>query len=82
MAMMIVEECINRGACEPEWPNRAIRAADTISPIDASRSTECVAAYDAPRCKEVSPVDSRVIVEPALVESREQLQEKYARLHA
>jgi NAD-dependent dihydropyrimidine dehydrogenase PreA subunit len=30
MAMLIVEECISCGACEPECPNTAIAAGDSI----------------------------------------------------
>jgi ferredoxin len=81
MAMKIVEECINCGACECECPNQAIRMADPVYVIDASRCTECVGAYDAPRCQAVCPVDDCIVVDPALVETREQLQQKYAGLH-
>jgi ferredoxin len=80
MAMKIVEECINCAACEPECPNQAISMADPIFVIDAGRCTECVGAYDTPRCKEVCPVEC-IVVDQALMERREQLQEKYLRLH-
>ena len=81
MAMKIVDECISCGACEPECPNQAIAAGDPIYLIDASRCTECVGAYDNPRCIEVCPVDGCIVVDPANTESREQLQAKYAGLH-
>jgi hypothetical protein len=41
-----------------------------------------VGAYETPRCKEVCPVDDCLFVDSALAETREQLQQKYARLHA
>ena len=34
MALMINEECINCGACEPECPNQAIFAGDEIYEIE------------------------------------------------
>jgi len=81
MAMKIVDECISCGACEPECPNQAIAAADPVYVVDASRCTECVGAYDTPRCIEVCPVDGCIVVDPEKQESREQLQAKYASLH-
>lgn len=81
MAMKIVDECISCGACEPECPNQAIAAGDPIYVVEASRCTECVGAYDNPRCIEVCPVDGCIVVDPAHQESREQLQAKYAGLH-
>jgi Fe-S-cluster-containing hydrogenase component 2 len=49
--------------------------------VDAARCTECVGAYDNPRCIEVCPVDGCIVVDESLGESREQLQAKYASLH-
>jgi ferredoxin len=81
MAMKIVEECISCGACEPECPNQAIAAGDSIYIVDAARCTECVGAFDTARCVEVCPVDGAIVKDPAHPESREQLVAKYARLH-
>ena len=81
MAMKIVAECINCGACEPECPNQGISAADPIFVIDVARCTECVGAYDTPRCVEVCPVDGCIINDPEHAESKDDLQAKYARLH-
>jgi len=81
MAMKILAECINCGACEPECPNQAISAADGIYLIDAERCTECVGAYESPRCVEVCPVDC-IPHDPDRVESPEVLQARYASLHA
>lgn len=82
MAMKIVEECIACGACDPECPNQAIASADPVYLIDHARCTECVGAYDAPRCVEVCPVDACIVPDPAWMETREQLAERYRRLHA
>jgi ferredoxin len=82
MAMKIVEECISCGACEPECPNQAITAGDNIYLIAVDKCTECVGAYEEPRCIEVCPVDGCIIPDPAFQETKEQLADKYARLHA
>jgi len=81
MAMKIIEECINCGACEPECPNEAIAQGDPIYVIDAEKCTECVGHYDNPKCVEVCPVDGCIIKDPAHVETHEQLEAKYARMH-
>ncbi len=81
MAMKIVEECINCGACEPECPNEAISQGDPIYVIDVDKCTECVGAFDTPKCVDVCPVDDCIIHDPDHVESHEQLEAKYAKLH-
>jgi ferredoxin len=81
MAMKIVAECISCGACEPECPNTAITAGDPIYVIEPSKCTECVGAYDNPRCIEVCPVDGCIIPDPDNAESKEELQAKYAKMH-
>jgi ferredoxin len=82
MAMKILAECINCAACEPECPNQAISAgAGDIFVIAAERCTECVGAYETPRCVEVCPVDC-IPPDPANSETRAELEVKYARLHA
>ena len=83
MAMRILAECINCAACEPECPNEAISRSETadVFVVNGERCTECVGAHDQPRCIEVCPVDC-IAVDPARVETRAQLQDKYARLHA
>ena len=57
MAMKILEDCISCGACEPECPNEAITQGDTVYLVADSKCTECVGAFDAPKCVEVCPVD-------------------------
>jgi len=81
MAMKILEECINCGACEPECPNQAVTAGDPIFLIAVDRCTECVGAHDTPKCVEVCPVDC-VKPGPDHVETREALEAKYSLLHA
>jgi ferredoxin len=81
MAMKIVEECINCGACEADCPNEAIEQGDSVYVIKVERCTECVGAYDEPQCVGVCPIDGAIVKDPANVETREALQAKYARLH-
>ncbi len=80
MALIINEECVNCGVCEPECPNEAISSGDDIYIIDPALCTECVGAYDEPQCASVCPVDCCVKDEDR-IESREQLMEKYNKLH-
>jgi ferredoxin len=81
MAKKITEECINCGACEPECPNESISQGDPVYVIDAEKCTECVGHYDSPKCVEVCPVDGVIIQDPEHVESHEDLEAKYARMH-
>jgi ferredoxin len=72
MALMITNECINCGACEPECPNSAIyegganweKDSESYEPIEADhyyiaweKCTECVGVNDSPACASVCPVD-------------------------
>ena len=61
MAMMIKDDCISCGACEPECPNESITHGDTIYVIDTVKCTECVGTYDSPKCVEVCPVDGCIV---------------------
>ena len=58
MATLIVENCINCGACEPACPNQAIRAGEELYVIEPSRCTECVGFHDEEQCASVCPVDA------------------------
>ncbi|MCL4822383.1 MAG: YfhL family 4Fe-4S dicluster ferredoxin [Vicinamibacteria bacterium] len=82
MAMQIIDGCIACAACEPECPNQAISAGDPLFLIDAARCTECVGAHDTPKCIDVCPIDGCIVVDAALAESREMLEQKYQALHA
>jgi ferredoxin len=79
MALLINEECVNCGVCEPECPNSAISEGDDIYIIDPAKCTECVGHYDEPQCIEVCPVDC-IVKDPSNEETRDQLQEKYKKL--
>jgi ferredoxin len=81
MAMVINDECINCGACEPECPNEAIAEGSSKYVITVEKCTECVGAFDQPKCLEVCPVENCVIHDPAHVETRAQLDAKYQKLH-
>ena len=81
MAFKITEDCISCGACEPECPNNAISEGETVYVIDTDKCTECVGAHDSSRCAEVCPVDS-CISDPDHVESKDELQAKYQKLHS
>jgi ferredoxin len=81
MSMVIVEECISCGACEPECPNTAIAAGDPVYVVNADLCTECVGAFDAPQCVTTCPVENCIIPDPAHPESHEELDAKYHRLH-
>jgi len=81
MAMLINEDCINCGACEPECPNTAIAQGDPVYVVDVDKCTECVGAFDTPKCVETCPVEGCIIIDPNHTESREQLEAKYAALH-
>jgi ferredoxin len=76
MALMITEECINCGVCEPECPNEAIFEGDEIYEIDPNKCTECVGHFAESQCQLVCPVDC-IPHDPDRVESEDQLQAKY-----
>ncbi len=62
MSMMITEECINCGACEPECPREAITESDDRYIIDAVKCTECQEEGES-KCIPVCPVDCIVKIE-------------------
>ncbi len=76
MALMITEECIVCGACEPECPNNAISAGEDIYNINPELCTECVGYFDEPQCKAVCPIDEAIVVNPAFRETKEELLKK------
>jgi ferredoxin len=81
MAYMITAECISCDACVPECPNDAISQGEDIYVIDAEKCTECVPQHEQQQCVAVCPVDC-CVPDPNHQETREQLEEKYKRLHA
>ena len=80
MTYKITDDCISCGACESECPNQAISEGDTIYTINAAKCTECVGAHESSQCADVCPVDA-CIPDPDHKESREQLLEKWKKLH-
>ena len=81
MALMITDECINCDVCEPECPNQAIYLGPEIYEIDPAKCTECVGHFDEPQCVQVCPV-ACIPLNPAHLEDREMLWQKYRRLTA
>lgn len=81
MALWITDECINCDVCEPECPNQAISMGPEIYVIDPDRCTECVGHFDEPQCVQVCPVEC-IPVNPARVETKDQLLAKYQALQA
>jgi ferredoxin len=79
MALLITDECINCGACEPECPNDAISAGDEIFVIKHEKCTECVGHFDTSQCADVCPVDC-CVPDPDHKESREDLMAKFEAL--
>ncbi len=80
MALYITEDCIACDACLPECPNDAISEGDPIYVIDPDKCTECVGFYDEPQCAAVCPTDA-CQPDPNHQETKEELMEKYKRLH-
>ena len=72
MAYKILDTCINCGVCEPECPNQAISAGDSIYIIDPAKCTECVGYFDSAQCVGVCPSEA-IALDPAHVETKEQL---------
>ena len=80
MAYKINEDCISCGACESECPNAAIKEGDTSFVIDPNKCTECVGSNPSPKCAETCPVGAAG-PDPAHKETKEQLLEKWKKLH-
>jgi ferredoxin len=81
VALKITDQCINCDVCEPECPNGAITMGPVIYVIDPTRCTQCVGHFDAPQCQQVCPVEC-IPLDPAHVESQDELWLKYQRLTA
>ena len=80
MAYKITDECISCGACESECPNEAISEGDYAFVIDPDKCTECIGAHDTSKCVEICPVDACEL-DPEHEESRDELLEKWKKLH-
>lgn len=80
MALLINNDCISCGACEPPCPNQAITQQDGIYVIDSERCTECVGFFDEPQCVPLCPVEC-IVPNPDAQESKEELLAKKERIH-
>lgn len=78
MALMINATCSACDACLDECPNEAITAGRPYT-INPDLCTECVGHYDEPECVAMCPVANCIVPDPAHVETREQLEEKFRR---
>ena len=81
MALIILDTCVNCDVCEPVCPNKAIAPGSVVYEIAPQRCTECVGHYETPQCVDVCPVEC-IIIDPAHIETREQLLTKYETLIA
>ncbi len=95
MSLMITEDCINCGACEPECPNTAIYAGGEEYELNgekypalsqdyyyvvAEKCTECVGFFDQEQCVSVCPADC-CVKDPNHAEAKDSLLEKARKLH-
>lgn len=81
MALMINEECVNCGVCDPECPNEAISPGDNMYVINPNTCTECVGFFEEPQCVEVCPVGC-IVPDPEHQESKEDLLAKKDKLES
>jgi len=82
MAMIIGEDCTACGVCVDECDeNNAISEGDPIYVINPALCSECVPYDDKPRCVDVCPVGC-IVPDPAHKETKEELEEKYNKIHA
>lgn len=80
MSYLIADSCLACGACAAACPNNAIIDKSSIFIINASKCTECVGAYESPKCAEVCPIAAPG-PDPDNRESKEQLLERWKRQH-
>jgi ferredoxin len=80
MAYKISDKCIACGTCISECPNGAIRDGERISIVNPERCTECVGAFERPECEVTCPIMAPYS-DPDYKESREELLEKWKKLH-
>lgn len=80
MALMITDECVSCGACEPECPNEAISEGDEYYVINPDLCTECKGAFDESQCASVCPTEA-CVPDPERVEAPDALLAKYNKIH-
>jgi len=81
MALLIKDNCINCDMCDPECPNEAIFLGVEIYEISPDLCTECIGFYEQPTCMAVCPINC-IIIDPANIESEQQLIDKFAELYS
>lgn len=64
MVLKILDTCINCGVCEAVCPCEAIHEGADIYVVDPTRCTECVGAFDRPKCIDICPVDGCIVPDP------------------
>ena len=95
MSLMISEDCIDCGACEPECPNTAIYPGGEEYELNGDKfpalsqdyyyvvtekCTECVGFHDSAQCISVCPADC-CVKDPNHAEARDALLVKVRALH-
>ena len=80
MSYKITGDCVKCGSCELECLNLAISEGETTYVIDPDKCTECVGNFESSKCAEICPLNASV-PDPDHAETREQLLEKWRRLH-
>ena len=80
MSYGIPEGCIYCGNCFEECPNEAIYEGDDKYEIDPEKCTECVGFHDVPQCASTCSVEIPE-PDPAHQETKEELLEKFKKLH-
>jgi ferredoxin len=81
MPLMITEDCINCGACEPVCPNYGISKGEMVYVIDQNACSECVGFFSTQQCATVCPMNCCVF-NPDIVLSEEALFERAKAAHA
>jgi ferredoxin len=61
MANVILDTCINCGACEAECPNEAITVGEDVYVIDPDLCDECAAEGGVPACREACPEPACIV---------------------
>lgn len=80
MAVKIIDSCISCGACEPECPNEAISAGDSIYVVEPEKCTECYGFYGESQCISVCPVEA-IIPDDENPDTIESLVAKFKKIH-
>ena len=80
MATIIIDDCINCGACEDECPNGAISMGEEIFVIDPDLCTECVGFHGEQMCALACPPEA-CVQDPDRIETEEELFARARKIH-